>query len=43
MHLIISLKEDGGGGDGGDQPATHGMLQKEINNGFKKPAKQNAK
>ena len=36
MRLIISLRE-------GNQPATHGMLQKEIISGFKKPARQNAK
>ena len=35
MRLIISLREN--------QPATHGMLQKEIINGFRKPALQNTR
>ena len=35
MRLIISLR--------GNQPATHGMLQKEIINDFRKPAWQNTK
>ena len=35
VRLIISLREN--------QPATHGMLQKEIINGFRKPARQNTK
>ena len=34
-RLIISLR--------GNQPATHDMLQKEIINGFRKPAWQNTK
>ena len=32
----------GGGGKGEDQPATHGMLQKEIIKRFRKPTRQNA-
>ena len=35
VHLVISLREN--------QSATHGMLQKEIINGFRKPAWQNTK
>ena len=35
MRLIISLREN--------KPATHGMLQKEIINGFRKPVSKNTK
>ena len=37
--IIISQKVERGGG----QHATHGMLQKEFINSFRKPARQNAK
>ena len=41
MRLIISLRGGGEGERGGDQPATHGMLQKEIIKRFRKPTRQN--
>ena len=34
-RLVISVR--------GNQPATHGMSQRQIKNGFRKPARQNAK